>query len=244
MELQVIDVAIIIILIFGALLGYKRGILKSSVSFFGAVLVVILAFMFKNPVSELMYTHLPFFNLGEYFAGISLINILIYEAIAFALLIIVFGIILRLIIVFTGLVEKILSLTVVLGFVSKILGLVFGFIETLIIVFIGLFVLHNFINFTEAIDSGSISSKILNNTPILTSLVEDENKTLSEINSLQTKCKNASGDEAVKCNQESLDIMLKYDVLKPDTALKLVNDNKIKITDAKEIIAKYQKDAN
>lgn len=241
MELQTIDFIILIILLIGALVGFKSGIIKSGVSFFGAILVVILAFTFKNGLSETMYLHLPFFNLGENFAGLSLINILIYEAIAFAILIIVFSVILRLILVLTGLVEKILNFTVVLGFLSKILGLVFGFIETYVIVFIALFIMHNFINFTEMIDNGNISSKMLNSTPILTSLVEDENKTLSEITDLQNKCKEASGDDKTKCNQDSLEIMLKYEVLKPDSAMKLVDDNKIKIPDAKDIIKKYEK---
>src|SRR5574344_2057121 len=104
-NLTVIDSAVIIFLLFGAILGFKRGIIKSAVSFIGIIIVIILAFILKNPLSEFMYTHLPFFNIGGNFAEITVLNILVYEALAFLILCIIFGTILKLVVVFTGLVE-------------------------------------------------------------------------------------------------------------------------------------------
>src|SRR5574344_513625 len=113
MNLTVVDSAVIIILLFGALLGFKRGIIKSAVSFIGILIVIVLAFSLKNSLSEFLYTHLPFFNIGGNFAGITVLNILIYETIAFLILAIIFGTILGLIVKLTGIIEKILDLPIV-----------------------------------------------------------------------------------------------------------------------------------
>lgn len=232
----VIDSATIIMLLFGALIGFKRGIIKSAISFIGLIIVLILAFSLKNPLSEFMYTHLPFFNIGGDFAGVTILNILIYETIAFLILAILFGVVLRLIIAFTGIVEKILDLTIVLGFFSKILGLIFGFVETYVIIFVILFVSYNFTNLSNYIDEGKLTSRILNSTPILSDTISKESKSIKEIMALQDTCKNDSHE----CNLNALDIMLKYEVLKPSTAVKLINENKINISGAMDIVAKYE----
>ena len=243
-QLQLIDFIIIFILIGGAIIGYKKGFIKSVVSFIGVIIVLLLAFLLKNPLSEFMYLHFPFMNFGGQFANISLINILIYEAIAFLVLVLIFGFIMKLIIVLTGILERIARLNSILGFLSKILGLLFGFIKTYLIVFAVFFLLHYFVNINPFIEQGVITSKIVYETPVLSSSAKDERITFDEIVELQNKCKTAKGEDMIKCNQESLDIMLKHNVLKPETAKKLVDSNKLKIKDANEIISKYQtKDA-
>ena len=240
-QLQMIDIMIIFILVGGAIIGLKRGFLKTSVSFIGVLLVLILAYILKNPLSEFMYMHFPFLNFGGEFANITIINILIYEAIAFAFLVLIFGFLMKLIIVFTGLLERIAKLTNILGFLSQIIGFVFGFIKTYIIIFAIFFVLHYFVNINPFIEQGVITSKMVHDTPILSKASEKERKTFDEIIDLRERCNNANGDELVKCNQESLDIMLKYEVLKPATARKLVDSKKLKIQNADEIIKKYEK---
>ena len=240
-QLQLIDFIIIFVLIGGAIVGYKKGFIKSAVSFFGVIIVLFLSFLLKNPLSEFMYMHFPFLNFGGQFANITLVNILIYEAIAFLFLVLIFGFIMKLIIVLTGLLEKIARLNNILGFLSKIFGLVFGFIKTYLIIFAIFFVLHYFVNINPFIEQGLITSKIAHNTPILSESSKDEREAFDEIVELQNRCNDAKGDDIVKCNQESLDIMLKHKVLSADTAKKLVDNNKLKIKDAMDIINKYQK---
>ena len=96
--LNILDAVIILMLLLGAVLGFKRGIIKSAVMFGGAILVIVLAYLLKNPVSMFLYNNLPFFKLGGIFEGVSVINILIYEAIAFLITFSVLMIILRLLI--------------------------------------------------------------------------------------------------------------------------------------------------
>ena len=62
-----LDIIIIMIILFGAIVGFKRGIIKQSVITVGMIFVLILSFILKNPVSSIMYEHLPFFSFGGLF---------------------------------------------------------------------------------------------------------------------------------------------------------------------------------
>lgn len=230
--LYTIDAIIVIILVLGSLLGLKRGIIKSVISFAGIIIAITLAWILKNPISEFMYMKFPFFSFtGE---G-ALINIIIYELISFLIIAIILLVIVKLITFFTGLVDKILSLTHIMGFASKLLGMIFGFIETYILVFIVLFFLYNFTNIYKTIDNNTLALRILNSTPVLTNIVESERSTFDEIANLSKNYK----ENSEEYNEQLFDILLKYNVIKPSTAKKLVEENKIKVNNANEIINKY-----
>ena len=81
----VVDVSIILILLMGAVVGFKRGIFKSAVMFIGAIVVIVLAYSLKNPVANLLYSFMPFFNFAGDFEGLTTLNLIIYEAIAFVI---------------------------------------------------------------------------------------------------------------------------------------------------------------
>src|SRR5574344_1020632 len=115
--LTIIDAVFIVFLLFGAAMGFTRGFIKSAVSFIGTIVVFGLAFYLKNPVSEFLYTNLPFFSFGGALEGVSVLNIIIYELIAFLLVVTILEIILKLIVMLSGVLEKILNMTIVLGFV-------------------------------------------------------------------------------------------------------------------------------
>ena len=69
------DAAIILILIMGAVVGFKRGFTYEVVSTVGFFLVLILAYFLKNPLSVFLYEHLPFFKFGGIFKGVTVLNI-------------------------------------------------------------------------------------------------------------------------------------------------------------------------
>lgn len=232
MTLTVIDSIVLVALLLGALIGFKQGVVKSAVSFIGLIIVIILAWNLKNPVSEFLYLHLPFFNLGTQTA---LFNIIIYELIAFLLIAILLSVVLRLILVFTGLVEKILNFTIVLGFVSKILGMIFGFVEFYVIIFFILFGFYSLTSLSQTIKDDNITNTILTKTPILSSTVENDVNVIKEIVDLKEQY-NSNSDEY---NAKVFDIMLKYKLLKKDNAIELINKNKININGSEEILSKY-----
>ena len=134
--MSVVDIIILIFLALGAVAGFKAGVIKKTVDFIGMFLIVILSFYLKNFVSVFMYENLPFFSFGGLFKGLEVINILLYEVIAFT---IVFGLlllVLRLLLMISGIIERILKATIILSIPSKLLGIVVGAIEMYVYLFI------------------------------------------------------------------------------------------------------------
>jgi uncharacterized membrane protein required for colicin V production len=125
----------------GAVVGFARGFLRQTVKSIGGILVVILAFIFKGPFALFLIKTLPTFNFKGIFNGITSMNILVYEVIAFVILLIVFGIIVRILFSIASFIENILNATILLAIPSKILGAIMGLAEAYLIIFVILFVL-------------------------------------------------------------------------------------------------------
>lgn len=236
--LTILDAVILIMLLFGAVIGFKKGVIKSAISFVGLLLVIILSFTLKDPISEFLYMHFPFISFGGILNGVSVINIIIYEVIAFFIVFSVLLILLKVLIFASGIIEKLLNLTIVLGLFSKILGLIFGFIEYYLIIFVMLFILSNVTSVSPIIQESSLANKILMNTPGLNNVIKDETLAVREILSLGEMYKNNSDEY----NKNALEILLKYDIISPQSAQQLVEKGKLKINGANEIIQKYEGD--
>lgn len=233
---SIIDSIIIILLLLGAVVGFKAGVIKSAVSFLGTLLIIFLSFKLKNPISELMYMHLPFFNFSGELAGVSVFNVLIYEGLAFLIVFAVLEVLLKIVVFASGILESILRLTIVFGLFSKILGLIFGFIEYYIIVFAGVFMLNCFSNTAPLVSQSSLATNILNNTPVLTKYFEEPKKAVDEILQLSE----LYNDDKEAYNKSAFEILIKYNVISKEQATKLLEKDKIKISGAKDILDKYQ----
>ena len=233
--MNIVDVFIILLLGLGAVLGFKRGFTKSLATSVGFVAVIILAFILKNPLSELMYQNLPFFNFWGIFKGVTVLNILLYEIIAFLIILSILTVILKLIIFATSIFEKILNFTVVLGIPSKLLGIIVGIVEYYVITFVILFVISLPIFNIDFIEGSKWRKPILNNTPILTDISKNTINVFNEFSSLKEKYEKSTS--AKEFNKEALDIFLKYNVITPTSANKLIEKGKIEVD--KNIIQKY-----
>lgn len=242
MILSIIDVVVLLFILFGAISGFKRGVIKSAVDFIGTLLVIIVAFYLKNPLSVLMYTNLPFFNFGGIFAGITVINILVYELIAYIIVLLVLFSILKVIIKISGLIEKILKATIILGIPSKILGMIFGAIEAYLFVFIVLFIVNQIPNTTNLMVESKTGKAILENTPILSGIMSEGFETLDEIYDVANEYKNNSSDK--EANKKAFDIILKNKIITTKNAEKLVEKKRIDVENAEEIINKYKAEEN
>ena len=143
--MNIVDLIIIILILFGAVIGFKRGFTKSLVSAVGLIAIVIIAFLLKNPVSTVLYEHLPFFQFGGVIKGVTVLNIALYELLAFIIVLAILGIVLKILMIATSIFERILTLTIILGIPSKILGAIIGALEWFILVFIGLYVFNEFL---------------------------------------------------------------------------------------------------
>ena len=231
-----IDIIIVLILLMGAVVGFKRGVIKSAVTFIGAIVVIILAFYLKNPVSKLMYTYLPFFNFAGDFEGLTVLNIVIYEALAFVIVYVILMSILQILISVTGVIEKVLNFTIVLGIPSKLLVALFGFFETYLFVFVALFLLSQIPVTNAYIKDSFVADKIANSSPILSGISENYYKAFEEIISI----KDQNIHDKNEYNRQSLDILLKYDIVDVDSATDLIESGKMPIENAEGILDKYE----
>ena len=225
------DVIIILFLLMGMIVGFKRGVFKSAVMFIGAILVLIISFYLKNPLSKLMYTYLPFFNIWN---GVKVFNILLYEALAFLIVYIILMTILHVIIKVTGLFEKILKFTIVLGIPSKLLGAVFGLFESYVFIFLILFVGSRLSFLAPMINESQLSDIIMTKSPVISNITNDYYKSFEEIYSLKDKY-----SDSLEFNNEALDVLLKYQLITPDSATKLVEQGKLD-SSVNEVIERYR----
>lgn len=236
--MNIVDAIIIFLIILGAVIGFKNGVVKQSVSLVGFILVIVLSFILKNNLSVWMYEHLPFFDFWGILKGVTVINILLYEVIAFLILVFVFSLIYKLILFAAKIFEKILEFTIILGIPSKILGLIVGVVEYYLLVFIVLYVVTLPFFDTKEVTESKYGLKILDNTPILSNYTEDVTKILNDF--VYLKDKYQMEGSAKEFNREALIVLLDYKVVTPSSIEKLVERNKIQIDDIEEILNNYR----
>ncbi len=234
----IVDAIIILFLLIGALVGFKRGIIQSATMFLGIIIVIILAYYLKNPLSKLMYTYLPFFEFSGALKGVTVLNILIYEAIAFLVIFFLLDAILQIAIKATGVLEKILKFTIILGIPSKIAGAIFGLLEQFIYVFVFLFLFSRLSFSAPYVNESILAPKILNNTPIISNIMELSYRSFEEIYGLKEKYNNSNDVDAY--NKEALDILLKYDIITIESTENLIKNEKLKIPDVDSVLNKYR----
>lgn len=238
MSFTIVDAIIILFLLIGALIGFKRGIIQSATMFIGIIVVIILAYYLKNPLSKFMYTHLPFFEFSGALKGVTVLNILIYEAIAFLIVFVILDVLLQIAIKATGILEKILKFTIILGIPSKIAGAIFGLLEQFIYIFVFLFLLSRLSFTAPYINESLLGPKILDKTPLLSNIVESSYQSFEEIYSLKEKYKNTTDVNAY--NLEALGILLKYDIITIESADDLIKNGKLKISGADKVLNNYR----
>ena len=239
--MNIVDILIVIFILLGAFVGAKQGFTKAFVSFLGIIIVVIVAYFLKNPVSEFLMNFLPFFKFGGIIKGVTVLNIAVYEIIAFILVFSILMIALKVLLLATGILETILKFTIILGIPSKILGSIVGIIKHYVIIFFVLYFLSmpNFVD-VEFIKNSNYREPILRNTPLLSNVAESTLKVLDEFKGLSDKYTDTENSN--EFNLETLDLFLKYKVVTVDTVKKLENNGKIDIKGMDRVISKYEEE--
>lgn len=237
--MSIVDAIIILLILACGAAGFKRGVLKQLVSTVGFVIVVVLAFYLKNPVADFLSLHLPFFTFGDAVANAASFNIILYQLISFILVIIVLETVLQVLIKVTGIIEKILKFTIILGIPSKILGFVVGVVEGFIITFLILFFLRQPGFNLKIFDDSKLTDPILNSTPVLSQVAGNFVDTFNDLYELGNDYYEQKLDENT-LNLKSIDVMLEHKIITPDYVVKLVDADKIKVTGIDSIINKYR----
>ncbi len=236
--MNIIDAIIILMILLGAVIGFKRGFTKQVLSFLGVFLVVVLAFWLKNPVSIFMYEHLPFFKFGGVLKGVTVLNIALYEFIALLILVAILTVILKLLLFASSIFEKILNFTIILGIPSKILGAIIGALESFVWIFIVLYILSLPVFHIGVVEDSKMRPSILKNTPILSLFADETLKVVEEFTSLKEKYEQAPN--ANEFNKDTLDLFLGYNIITINSVDKLIEKNKLQIDGVEEVLECYR----
>ena len=236
--MNIIDIVIILLIIMSGIIGMKRGFFKEIVMTAGWLLVFIIAWYLKNPLADFLSLNLPFFNFWGDFKGVTAINIFLYQLIAFIIVYTILMIIFRVVVSITGLFEKFLDATIILGIPSKILGFILGLLEGYVLTFIIIFVIAQPIFNFDIVNESSFKTAILDHTPVLSNTVKGANNTIKDI--IELKEEFSSNSKKEDFNRECIRVMLKHKFVSAKYVQKLVDAKKIKISGVETIIHQYR----
>ena len=238
--MNIVDVIIIIFILIGGFLGFKRGAVKEFVSAIGFFVIVVLAFILKNPLSVFFYENLPFFKFGGIFKGVTALNIALYEFIAFLTAALVLTFIWKLIEHASNLMQKLINMTIILGLPSKIIGFVIGLLEYYILSFIIIYILTIPIFSVKEVIESKNAQFILHKTPVISKFAKNSAGFIGEFIELRDKYEVT--ESANEFNYETLDLFMKYDIVNVKSVKKLKEKNKISIDGIEKLIKKYEEE--
>lgn len=238
--MNIIDIAIILILIMFGIVGAKKGIIKQGVSLIGIIIVFILAFIFKEHLGNFLCKYLPFFSYGGSLKGVVSINILIYQLLAFlliySLLLSLYNIILKL----SGGLQRILNMTIILIIPSKIGGFLLGLVEGLLYTYMILILIAIPLKDNALFTSSTLPNKIIYETPIVSKQTSNLTSTISEIYDLgaDLATNKLTANEA---DIRIIDSMLKHKLVSPKTIDQLIVLDKLKdVNGIENVVNKYR----
>lgn len=223
--MNVVDILIILFILFGAAVGFSKGFTRQLVDTVGTIAVIVLSFMFKGVVSSTLYKFMPFFNFSNKFAGITSMNILLYEVIAFILVFIILHAVLTILKKTTKWFEKLLNATIILGIPSKILGALVGLVNNFIFAFIILYFLSLPVFGFSVINESKLANKLLNSTPILSNLCDSTVKAFNELDTLMDQYQ--TNPDRIGLNQQTIELLIESNVVDKDTVNKLIESGKL-----------------
>lgn len=232
--MSIIDIIVLVIMLFFAIIGFKRGVIQSLVSLIGFILVIYLAYLFKNYLGDIFVTDLPFFNIQIGSTSSSVMNIVMYQMLAFVIMMIVLGLVYKFLLYLSGIVEKIFKLTIVLGIPSKLLGIVVGLIEGYIFVYLFLFFVSQPYIKLDLLNDSTYAKTILTKTPVLSGFANNTLEVITEVNDI------VKNNETENFELNLSELILKHKVTSPEVMEKLSKAKKINVTGLDEIIDKYK----
>lgn len=179
--MNIIDVVIIFGLILGGMAGARNGVFKQTTLLIGTILCFVLSWLLKDFIANFLSYTLPFFNFAGPFEGLTSLNIVMYQLIAFLILMALFTSVLVVLLKITDGFEKFLKFTVLLGIPSKILGFIVGVIEAYVILFAILFFVNQPAFNFGVVNESHFKDPILTSSPGLSNMVGDMNDAINDI---------------------------------------------------------------
>ena len=236
--MNVIDIVIIVVILFGAIIGFKRGALSEFLTFFGFFIIVLGSFLLKNKVSEFLYLNLPFFKFHGLLNGVTAINILLYEVISFFIVFIVLYIIFKSTVLVSKIFKKFFDASIIISIPMKIGGAILGIIENYLFLFIVLYLMSIPFLDNDIVKNSKLRKVILEKTPIINMYVENTVNVGREFWDIADKYKTNADQENL--NLETINLLLKYNVTKVESIDILVDKNKIQINNIESVLINYR----
>ena len=219
-------IIIIACVLAGIILGLKNGIIKTLVQLIGSVCVIILAYVLKDYLANILIDMMPFLNFGGAFSGLTSTCILMYQIISFVTIFVVLYCILNILINLSGIVEKIMKLTIVLSIPSKVLGALVGIVEGIYFAFLIVFVLFSLSLTTTYVDNSKFGKTVLEKTPFVNQVLAQTTLALEETN---TMIKEYDKDDLKDLDTSILTTLIYYNLISKDKATQLIEDKKMNL---------------
>ncbi len=221
-----VDVLIVLFLALGTYAGWKKGLIKSLVNVIGLVAIIIISYALKTSLANFLIDKFPFFTFPG-MAGLTSINILMYNIISFMVIFILLYCILNIILAITGFIDTLLKFTVIWIIPSKIGGAIIGFIESWIFIYLALFVLASFGISSGFIVDSKVSSFVLDHTPIVGTMLGDARKTIKDIAEDFTTYTNDESKTTEDLNLRILQIEILNGLISKEKAQELIDIGKV-----------------
>lgn len=235
--MNIFSIIVILLIISSGVMGLKKGFLKESVVFIGTILVYIISFLLKDKIGLVLCKWFPFFS----FDGLQTLNILVYQLIAFIFIATILFSIATTIFKLTGIIQKLVDITIILTLPSKILGFIFGILEGYIVMFLILIILAIPLRNVELFKESTVVTKIMYNSPILSKTLGGVPKTIEDILDVTTEIQKTDYNK----NKVALDIMkieLDHNIISKEDTLDLIERGKLdKVQGIKSFVKNYSK---
>ena len=233
--MNIFDIVIILLILLSGVTGLKQGLLKSGINLIGTILIYIIAFKMKDSIGLFLCKVCPFFK----FNGYITLNILVYQLIAFVLIASILFSIFAIILKLTGIVQKLVDLTVILTIPSKIGGFIIGLLEGYVVMFIIILILSVPLRNVELFSQSKLVDTMLNNTPILSSSLDGVGDVIFNVFHITSEVKEGE-NENTKVNIDIMKTYLDYKVITKEDAIDLIDTGKLNsINGIKEFVNNY-----
>lgn len=225
--MNIFDIGILVILIMFFIVGWKKGVIKETVSLVGLIVIFIVAFTFKEEIGNVLCKYLPFFTFEGNIKGLVSLNILIYQMIGFIIIYSVLYAVYQIILKISGIFQKIVNWTLILALPSKLAGAIIGLVEGYLIVFALLLVAIVPLKDHELIRESKLTNFVVYKTPIISNYTSNITDTVTDVYKLVDDL--ASEKLTInEANLEIIDTMIEYDIVSKKTVEQLVVLDKLK----------------
>lgn len=216
--MEIVNIVVIALLLFGVYLGYQRGLLKELTDFLILFLSSLLSGKLSDILVGLLYKYIPFLNFNGKSEGLKSINIIFWKLVLYLLLLVVIIFIFNKIINKTKLSSKILDSMVETNLITRVLGALVSVPLILTFIFnISLILSSPNFNFVS-INNSKLVYVIMTKTPVLSrenmNLYANERYVIKRINEEDNTILNYKN-----VNNDIIKYMLKT---------KLIDDDKMK----------------